>query len=581
LGHLDNKAKRASANIDEAVKVQQDALHAQLKQGIQFLKELRIRSRVDKILGFFHMIVNFLKLIDSDQGASMDDIAHVLMGFIKQGTTGDAHAADAPLQKLKKSMEAKMAKAKMESKKQVVQDNKEIDKNNAKFNKKMGDTVHDAEHQAENTVNHPLVKFLEEAAGLELIEEESEANPLDTVTKLNAKNLGKAAGAATTSSINDAVHMAKKEINTSTGGAQAKILKMITNPKNLNKIVKFLEKTFDKMLHELEAILKGDFITGLMELMHIQLELHVYATDAKAIFLASEVEIDAAFFVIFASIFFATIYALILSSTAVGYLYGYCRCCASLCSDPDGYIKEDKYEAEGPCLNSFRCRSLGDIINAACCCRCCKEKPDHKNKCVRGTCKACSKCGNGCRWWFCDLKNAFTCASIWINCNFILLLIPLTIAVGLIIAAFILWYGSCYGINIMTEAICKMLNTYAHQLQIDPSKIAVCNGQGPCDAVSKTMPIAAFLVGGGTMVLFFCQYQILGAMWKNYYWSRHHHENLSKLVKEDGDRSLMHKKKWLAAHPGASEEEVGLLKQDKDKYQMYADTDVTKEYTQE
>lgn len=86
------------------------------------------------------------------------------------------------------------------------------------------------------------------------------------------------------------------------------------------------------------------------------------------------------------------------------------------------------------------------------------------------------------------------------------------------------------------------------------------------------MPIAAMLVGGGTMLLFFCQYHILGSMWKNYYWSRHHFANLSKLNGEIEDMKLEHKRRWLAAHPGASADEIApLIKKDKEE-----DTEQTK-----
>jgi hypothetical protein len=322
---------------------------------------------------------------------------------------------------------------------------------------------------------------------------------------------------------------------------------MITNPKNLAKIVKYLEKTFDGLLHQLDILLKGDFITSLMEMMHMQMEVHVYANDARDLFIEFQGLIDAAFFCIFLSVFLATVYALVLSLSAVGYLYGYCRCCASMCTDPDGYLKEDEYKPEGPCLSCFPNLRPPWMLG---CCRCCKEKPD-ANAATRVCCKGGVKCGNCCRSCCCELKNAYRCATFWINTNFLLLLIPMTIACGLIVAAFILWYGSCYGINIMTEAICKMLHTYSAEIGIDMSSIAVCSGQGPCDTVTKSMPIAAGLVGGGTMLMFLCQYQILGTMWKNYYFSQQHRETLTKLQKEVDDVALEHRKRWDDAHPEA------------------------------
>lgn len=585
LNHLDNSAIREEGNIDEALKVQQDALHSQLKKGIQFLNELRIRSRIDKIFSFFHMIVQYLKLVDSDQGASMDDIADVIMGFIKQGA-GDPNATDAPMKKLKIRMEAKIAKSQKIANDKVKEDNEEMDAKNKEMGEEIQQTAQTINNTATEAVTmateleytafletkaaqdhtHPLLLFLEESA-LELLDDPMAV--IDTIQ--NANTLGHQAAAATTNGIKDTVSIAKQQINKSTGGAQSKLLNMLTDPKNLQKIVKLLEKTFETLLTELEKVLHGDFLDSLMQVMHMQMEVYVYAEDAQKMFIASAGLVDFAFFMIFFSIFAATVYGLILSLSAVGYLYGYCKCCASMCNDPDSYLKEDKYKSEGPCLGCFpRCTPCWKID----CCRC-QEMPQG-NICTRGTCKVCTKVGGCCRWWFCDLKNAFICASIWINCNFCLMVIPLTIAVGLILAALTLWYGSCYGINIMTEAICKMLNTYAHQLEIDTTSIAVCNGQGPCDAVTKSMPIAAGLVGGGTILLFFCQYQILGVMWKNYYWSTHHQKILHSLQKEIDDFELDRQKKWLGAHPGASieAEEKPLLTDDKDKQES---DDVIKE----
>lgn len=495
------------------------------------------------------MIVDFLKLIDKDGGATMDDVANVIMGFIHQAA-GDKGAGSEALEKMKHHMEAKLASAKKQANEQVKQDNKEMDKKNAENAKVLKATEKSALHDAEKEEDHVAGFFLELANHLEL-----EA-PVD------AKKVGAQAAAATTAGINAGIDAAKHQLNKSTGGAQAKIMKMITNPKNLAKIVKFLEKIFDKLLKELQTILKGDFVTSLMGLMHMEMEVHVYATDARNIFLKSEKEIDAIFFLIFASIFFATLYGLALSMSAVGWLFGYCKCCASCCVDPEGYLKEDEYKEEGPCLDCFPCRAPWQLV----CCSCCKEKPN-SDRCSRLFCKCCVKTRGCCRSWCCDLRNAYTCATIWISTNFCLLLIPLTLSVGLIVAAFILWYGSCYGINLMNHAICKLLGEHADAIGIDIKDLPVCSGQGPCDTVTKQMPIAAMLVGAGTLLLFFCQYQILGAMWKNYYHSRAHLRYLSGLEVEIDEMAKARKKKYAEAHPDYvfDHETEPLLKKEEDE----------------
>ena len=256
---------------------------------------------------------------------------------------------------------------------------------------------------------------------------------------------------------------------------------------------------------------------------------------------------------------FIFVLTLLLFCATQGYLYGYCKCCAACCVDPEGYLEEDRYQPEGPCLNCFpHCKAPWDLVF----CRC-KEQP-HADACTRASCIGAVKCRNCCRNLCCDLKNAYTCGTIWINVNFCLMLIPLTVAVGLIIAAFILWYGSCYGINVMTHAVCELIGEHADQIGIDMAHLPVCSGEGPCDAVTRQMPIAAALVGVGTFLLFMCQYQILGSMWKNYYYSRAHLKNLTDLSIEIDERAKEHKQKWLGAHPGYAEEQ-GLLSRIDDK----------------
>jgi len=535
------RSAKTARKVEHAVKVQAEAIKAQLKKGIKFLEDLHIRNRVDQILSFFHMIENFLQLIDKDQGASMDDVANVLVGFVKEGAgqKGSAHKAFA---KLRHHLAKKISKAKKEAKEQIKKDNKDMDAHN--------EEAAAALHKAGKHAKIPDLNFLEH-----FLADEEDVNP---------KALGQAAAQQTTAGIQSGIAYATHEINkTSSAGKQSKVMKLLSNPHNLAKVISFLEGTFDKLLNELQVILSGDFVESLAEMLHMQMEVHVYAESARDIFMASRTEIDFIFAIIFLSIFSATVYGLFVAMAASGYLFGWCKCCASCCINPDGYLEEDSYKPEGPCLSM--CPSLKPVYEYDCFCPC--QPRDNADRCTRGCFSCLRRTRDFFRGWCCDLRNAYTCASVWINCNFCLLLIPLSIAIGMIVAAFVLWYGSCYGIEAMTEAICKMLKQYSTQLGVDPTSIAVCNGQGPCSAATNGLPIAAGLVGAGTVVMFLCQYSLLNSLWGHYYWSKRHHADLKDIDMELANKARVHRNRWMAAHP----EEAKKLMEDADSMKSASD----------
>ena len=104
-----------------------------------------------------------------------------------------------------------------------------------------------------------------------------EANPDDV-----AGALGKEAGTATTGGINAGLDYAKHQLDKSANdGAQSKIMKLITNPKNLAKIVHYIEKIFDKLLNELDTILHGVCSVTLLLLVARKLLVYLAVASCK------------------------------------------------------------------------------------------------------------------------------------------------------------------------------------------------------------------------------------------------------------------------------------------------------------